>query len=68
MSKSLLSYFKPIGRDQLVKLPDPTGLLMEELPSSVISVANKDIAESLKKESSSKRKDHTQNLPLSSKQ
>ena len=43
MSKSLLSYFKLVGRDQLVKLPNPTGLLTKELPSSVISVANKDV-------------------------
>ena len=34
------TYFKPAGNrneEQQVKLPDPTGPLMEELPSSVIS-------------------------------
>ena len=67
MSKSLLSYFKPVGRDQLVKLPNPTGQLTKELPSSVISAANKDATESSNKESSSK-KDHIQNLPQNSKQ
>ena len=34
-------------------LPDPTSLLMKEIPSSVISVANNDI-ESLMKASSTK--------------
>ena len=34
----------------------PTGPLTEELPSSVISAANKDIIESSKKESSTKTK------------
>jgi len=59
MSKSILTYFKPVGNrngQQQVKLPDPTGPLTEELPSSVISAANKDIIESSKKESSKKTK------------
>ena len=51
MSKSLLSYFNPVGRDQLVKLPNPTGPLTKGLPSSVISAANKDVTESSNKES-----------------
>ena len=58
MSKSILTYFKPVGNrngEEQVKLPDPTGPLTEELPSSVISAANKDI-ESSKKESSTKTK------------
>ena len=45
MSKSISPYFKPVGNhngEQQVKLPDPTGPLTEELPSSVISAANKD--------------------------
>ena len=50
MSKSLLSYFKSVERDQLIKLSNPTGQLTKELPSSVISAANKDITESSKKE------------------
>ena len=59
MSKSILTYFKPVGNrngEQQVKLPDPTGPLTEELPSSVISTANKDIIESSKIESSTKTK------------
>ena len=35
MSKSILTYFKPVGNrngEQQVKLPNPTGPLMEELP------------------------------------
>ena len=59
MSKSTLTYFKPVGNhngEQQVKLPDPTGPLTEELPSSVISATNKDIIKSLKKESSTKIK------------
>ena len=58
MSVSILTYFKSVGNDngEQVKLPDPTGPLTEELPSSVISVANKDIIESSKKESSTKTK------------
>lgn len=42
MSKSILTYSKPLGKEQKVKLPDPTGPLTEELPLSVISMANKD--------------------------
>ena len=41
------TYFKPVenhNEEQQVKLLNPIGLLMEELPSSVITVANKDIA------------------------
>ena len=47
MSKSILTYFKPIGNcngEQQVKLYDPTGPLTEELPSLVISAASKDIS------------------------
>ena len=42
---SILPYFKPVENhngEQQVKLPNPTGPLMKELPSSVISAANKD--------------------------
>jgi len=56
MSKSILTYFKPVGisnGEQQVTLPDPTGPLKEELPSSA---AYKDIIESSKKENSTKTK------------
>ena len=55
ISKCILTYFKPIGNHNGEQ--QPNGPLTKELPSSVISVANKGIVESLKKESSRKRKD-----------
>ena len=50
------NYFKPVGncnKEQQVKLPDPIGTLMKEIPFSVILAASNDI-ESLMKESSTK--------------
>ena len=58
MSKSPLSYFKPVGRDRLVKLPNPTGPLTKEIPSSIISVVKKMLQNFQRKRVYLKRKDH----------
>ena len=51
MSKSLFSYFKPLskkeGEEQIDKveaiLPDPNGLLSQEVPPPAIAEVNKDV-------------------------
>ena len=42
---SILKYFKPIKKGKELALPDPNGLLSEQVPSSSIEAANNKVSE-----------------------
>lgn len=66
MSKSLFSYFKPLskkeGEEKIDKveaiLPDPHGLLSQEVPPPAIVEANKDVLAAMQHVQSKKRTLH----------